>query len=252
LIYLLSDEGRAAIAALRDRKTLLAFDFDGTLAPIERSPDAARLPADSIAIMQRLCAVAPVAIITGRSVADVSLRLGFKPRFVVGNHGSEGLLEMDSKFEQFRSDCRHWRTDLQSLLAADPEFDGVTIEDKGLSLSVHYRNARRSPHVTSPLMATIRTLAPAPRIVSGKFVINLVPEAARNKHDALVHLKAAGGFESALFIGDDETDEDVFRGAPAQWLTVRIDPVPTSAARYCLRSQSEMPALLETLVEIFR
>ena len=249
--YLFGDEGWAALERLAADQALLAFDFDGTLAPIAAQPDAAQLPPASALIMQRLCAVAPVAIITGRSVADVSMRLGFEPHYVIGNHGSEGLPVDPGQLARFHDDCQRWQSALRYRLDTDPILTGAAIEDKGLTLSLHYRHAHLPQQALEHLMTLIQGLTPTPRVVTGKFVVNLLPDGASTKHHAVEHLMATGGFAAALFAGDDETDEDVFRGAPPHWLTVRIEPVPTSAARYFLRSQTEVPALLERLVALY-
>jgi trehalose 6-phosphate phosphatase len=71
------------------REPLLAFDFDGTLAPIVDRPQDARVPEPVAQCLQELGSRCAVAIITGRSVEDVKPRLGFAPQFIVGNHGAE-------------------------------------------------------------------------------------------------------------------------------------------------------------------
>ena len=85
-----SPAGDAALAQFLARRPLLAFDFDGTLAPIVSRPDDARVPDTLAAMLARLAGLAPVAIVTGRQVDDVRPRLGFTPTYVVGNHGAPG------------------------------------------------------------------------------------------------------------------------------------------------------------------
>ena len=84
-----SRTGHAALEALMCQRALLAFDFDGTLAPIVAHADDARVPDALARRLAVLAAAQPLAIITGRSVADVVGRLGFRPWTVVGNHGAE-------------------------------------------------------------------------------------------------------------------------------------------------------------------
>ena len=91
--HLFTTEGEIALQAVMRLRPLLAFDFDGTLAPIVARPDEARV---AEAVSRGLAALArdlPVAIITGRSVADVRPRLGFAPHYVIGNHGAEDPVE---------------------------------------------------------------------------------------------------------------------------------------------------------------
>jgi trehalose 6-phosphate phosphatase len=91
MIYLFSDAGQAALRHFIDASTLFAFDLDGTLAPIVPEPEGILIPKGIWEGLIRLNRMAPVAIITGRGRADARRHLGFKPRFLVGNHGAEGL-----------------------------------------------------------------------------------------------------------------------------------------------------------------
>ena len=87
--HLFSIEGEQALESVMRQRPLLAFDFDGTLAPIVARPDQAHVP-DAVAHgLAELSRALPVAVVTGRSVADVRARLGFQPRWVIGNHGAE-------------------------------------------------------------------------------------------------------------------------------------------------------------------
>ena len=87
--HLFTPQGEAALAAVMRRDPLLAFDFDGTLAPIVDRPGDASVPDNVSRCLAKLARAHPVAIITGRSIADVRARLGFEPHFVIGNHGAE-------------------------------------------------------------------------------------------------------------------------------------------------------------------
>ena len=74
-----SDEGRRRLDEFAAPGLLCAFDFDGTLTPIISHPGDVRLPEDMRARLARLQEHAPVAIVTGRSLADIAPRLGFTP-----------------------------------------------------------------------------------------------------------------------------------------------------------------------------
>ena len=87
--HLFTPRGEAALDDVMRLRPLLAFDFDGTLAPIVDRPDDASVPAEVSRCLAELARLHPVAVITGRRVADVRARLAFKPRFVIGNHGAE-------------------------------------------------------------------------------------------------------------------------------------------------------------------
>jgi trehalose 6-phosphate phosphatase len=262
--HLLSDEGDAALAALvRAGTPLLAFDFDGTLAPIVERPDDARL-ADAVA--QRLAQLAlrwPVAIITGRAVADVSVRLGgFTPHFVVGNHGAEDAAGADGI-----PDPQRWVAALMPLrdaLAAHRALlaaAGVSLEDKGLSIAFHYRQAsdpgRARAAIRAVLAAAMRG-APALRLhtFDGKRVVNTVAAGAPDKAHAVQRLVARSRAHGALFAGDDVNDEPVFAAAPESWVTVRIggaiddDGHAPSLARWTLDGPHQMTLLLDRLLAL--
>ena len=87
--HLLSREGCLALEAVLRAQPLLAFDFDGTLAPIVARPDDAHVAVAVSQRLDRLARLRPLAVVTGRAVGDVARRLGFTPQFIVGNHGAE-------------------------------------------------------------------------------------------------------------------------------------------------------------------
>ncbi len=246
-----SPQGRQQLDAFAVQGLLCAFDFDGTLAPIVERPDEARLPESTRDQLLALRAHAPVAIITGRALADIRARLGFAPDLLVGNHGLEGLPGQRALAAEayHRRVCRQWREQLAQLLAEKYPDPGVQIEDKAHSLSVHYRHVRdpdRAPAVLAPLLAG---LEPPPRLVGGKSVFNLMPAGAGNKGTALEQLIDETDARGALFVGDDVTDEDAFRVTQRPVLTVRIEASEGSAARYFLNDIGEMAQLLQVLRE---
>jgi trehalose 6-phosphate phosphatase len=262
---LLSAEGDAALAALvRAGTPLLAFDFDGTLAPIVAHPDDARLDEAVAGRLARLAAHWPVAIVTGRAVADVRARLGaFVPRYVVGNHGAEDTAAAGAP------DPRRWVKALDPLRAAMHshraliEAAGVGIEDKALSIAFHYRQAaepaRARAAIRAVLAAAMRA-APSMRLhtFDGKRVVNAVAAGAPDKAHAVQRLVAASGAHGALFAGDDINDEPVFAAAPEGWVTVRIgaggadpdDAYAPSLARWTLDGPQQIAPLLDRLIAL--
>ena len=135
---LFSHDGHAGLAALADGRSLLAFDLDGTLAPLVAHPIQARVGGDTAARLRTLATRWPVAVLTGREIADAAQRLGFCPHYLFGNHGAQRPGESPrGKVDEGLDDCR-------ARLAA--QFDtlrtrGIEVEDKGLSLALHYRGA---------------------------------------------------------------------------------------------------------------
>jgi len=247
--YIFSPYGEAAMARFIRRDTLLAFDFDGTLAPIVPLPDAARTPLAISLAMRRLCEIASVAVITGRSVADIRERLDFAPRYIVGNHGAEGLPGLAGTDEP-RPDVEAWIHQIHTARTHLPP--GIVMEDKNRSLSLHYRTAPHREAAKQAIDSLVQTLSPKPRVIGGKCVVNLLPANAADKFDALLALQRHEGAGNALFIGDDETDENVFRRSLPDWLTIRVGHDAPSAAAYCLNSQNEMATLIQRIDGMIR
>jgi trehalose 6-phosphate phosphatase len=223
----------------------LAFDFDGTLAPIVSVRDQARMRARTRELFQRVCQLYPCAVISGRERADVAGRLsGAKVRHVMGNHG----LEPQSQMPSFERLTRAVRPRLERALS---ELPGVDIEDKRFSLAVHYRRSRRKRDAREAIYRAVSSLPHDLRTIPGKFVINVLPARAPHKGDALVHLRELEGADTAIYVGDDATDEDVFElDQPGRLLSIRVGLARSSAAPYYLKNQREMDGLLSRLVRL--
>lgn len=247
--YIFSPHGELALRSFIAHDTLLAFDFDGTLAPIVLQPETASAPTSINQAMSKLCEIATVAIITGRSIKDVRARLGFQPKYIVGNHGAEGLPGTSSPPGTL-PEIAEWEIQLRAAWHGLPA--GIHLENKGHSLSLHYRMATDREAARQSLEQKIQQLVPAARRIGGKCVINLLPRNAADKFDALLALQRTEAAPHALFIGDDETDESVFRQALPQWLTIRVGRKQDSAASYYLNTQSEMAGLIQRIDRLIR
>jgi trehalose 6-phosphate phosphatase len=247
---LLSAAGEAELATLATARSLYAFDFDGTLAPIVASPDRARITAPMSRLLVELARQAPVAVISGRSRSDLRMRLPSDLLHIVGNHGNESEAEFADELEQRRL-VATWRRQLETLLSGAASRE-ILIEDKGLSLSLHYRLAADRDQARSAASKAIEQLTPAPLVIGGKMVINLLPQTARTKLEALQELATREQARRVLFVGDDDTDELVFECAPPEWITVRVAHWNGSRARYFLHQQSNVTVLLDLLLRNLR
>ena len=245
--HLFSNTGQQALQQVLRLRPLMAFDFDGTLAPIVARPDDARV---SSAISHRLRHIAehlPVAIVTGRRVADVADRLGFEPQFIVGSHGAE---DPQAETAQALIEALGGLRARLAARTAQTQAAGVFVEDKAYSIALHFRLARDRAAAESLIEDLLRDLEPDLRAFGGKCVVNVVPRQAPDKGDAVVSLVARTGSQAAVFVGDDLNDEPVFERAPPHWLTVRIGrDDPHSRAEYFLDSHAEMATLLQEVVE---
>jgi trehalose 6-phosphate phosphatase len=94
----------------------------------------------------------------------------------------------------------------------------------------------------------IARLVPPPDIVHGKRVLNLLPPDAPHKGEALQSLLGLSGCARAMYIGDDVTDEDVFRMRMPEVLSIRVGRKRTSAAEMYLKNQTEVARLVRRLV----
>src|SRR2546423_9965738 len=252
MAYLVSESGRARLSEVVTAGVMCIFDFDGTLVPIVSQPDKAHLQLPTLQRLTALRELAPVAVVTGRAVADARARLGFDPDYLVGNHGLEGVPGWNGHTEQYEELCRTWRAQLASRLRQAHVDPGVWVEDKRYSLSVHYRAAQHRVHAERQIEDLLAELRPLPRLFGGKCVYNVVPHDAPDKGSAVLQLLRVSGCESAIYVGDDQTDEDVFRLSAPNVLSVRIGHTSHTSAAFFLDNRSEVGVLLDELIARLR
>ena len=147
--------------------------------------------------------------------------------------------------ESPRRRVAQWKASLELELGALP---GVWVEDKGLSLAVHYRQSPQKAEARRRILAATRNLKQV-RVFGGKQVVNLVLDRAPNKGEALAAERDRLGCNWVLYVGDDENDEDAF-ALDGNIVPVRIGRKQRSHARYYLRTQAEIDKLLELLVRM--
>ncbi len=247
---LLSATSLRALDDLCGARTLFAFDFDGTLAPIVARRAAAAMPATTLRLLRQLGVLAPVAVVSGRRLKDLRARLAPRPAYLIGNHGIENPVATRAALRDAQRLSTTWATALS--VKSDRELRNVDIENKRYSLALHYRTAPDPARARRAVLRAIRALTPAPRIVPGKRVINLLPPDAPDKGRALQQLLRATQFQHMLFIGDDVTDEDVFALRDRRIVSVRVGKSVASRARYYLRAQPEIDVVLRHLVDRLR
>jgi trehalose 6-phosphate phosphatase len=240
---ILARVNEAVLAQVAWSNVLLGFDYDGTLAPIVQDPAAAEMRARTRELLARLTKLYPCVVISGRAQEDVTRRVGTTGvHAVIGNHG----LEPWRRGDLFTARARSWLPALDGLEG----LEGVWVEDKHFSLAIHYRRAPRKKVARAAIMAVAARLEGA-RVIGGKDVVNLVPCGAPHKGMALEAARDRLGCDTALYVGDDETDEDVFGlDDPGRLLTVRVGAKGSSRAAIFLRNQRAIDGLLAQLIAL--
>lgn len=241
--YLFSPSNDDLLEIFAGSNVLLALDYDGTLAPLVREPEQATMRVSTRLLLKRASRLYPCVVISGRGRADASDRLrGIDVCRVVGNHGAEP----SPGGEAIRRCVEQWLPTLKQRLSWR---QGIVIEDKGFSVAVHYRRARQREPARRAILDAAQSLNNV-RITAGKLVVNFVAADARHKGSALEHERAQFACDTAIYVGDDDTDEDVFNLPQAACLSIRVGRKRTSTAPYYLRNQGEIDRLLEALVTL--
>ncbi len=263
--HLLSAWPRVAAQLRGASHILLLADYDGTLTPIVERPELANLSENTRRLLRNLARQRgfTLGIISGRALADLKERVGISGVIYAGNHGLEiegpGISFVNPVAEELRPILRVMHYVLSRALAT---VRGVMVEDKGLSLSVHYRLAeeRRGEDVERIVKEVVggAEAAGQAKITPGKKVYEVRPAVTWDKGKAvklLMKRYGKGGRKSGLvpiFFGDDRTDEDAFKviGNYGAGISVFVgEEGQHSIARYFLKSSDEVAVFLNIMLE---
>ena len=236
----------------------LFLDYDGTLTGIVSSPDKAIIPDKNKRLLSSLSKspFCKVAVISGRSLKNIRRIVGVKGLIYAGNHG----LQIEGPKTAFKINLQvGFKAALnkikKELVRGLSGIKGVLIEDKGLTLSLHFRLVEEGKvplvkkifnKILIPYLAAKRA-----RIVTGKKVYEIRPPAKWDKGKAVLWLlQREKGFNVKrqvipVYIGDDVTDEDAFKALGRKGLTIFVGSRPAlSGARYYLKDTGEVTDLL--------
>lgn len=188
----------------------LFFDLDGTLAELADTPDRARVDAGTLVAVRRLHAAAggALALISGRTVADVDRLVAPLRLPVAGQHGAERR-DAAGMTHCHAGGVRRLAALRPGVLAWAAAFPDLVVEDKGMSLAIHYRQAPRlAGEVRRALDRFLERAGDALRVQEGKMVLELRP-AGKDKGTAILEFMREVPFRgrSPVFVGDDATDE---------------------------------------------
>ena len=243
----------------RANRILALFDYDGTLTPIAPRPQDAILPPET---RQRLTALTNhpryiTGLVSGRSLTDLETLTSIPNRIYAGNHGLEirgpnltfthpGALPARNALAQLHA----------TLTTALSPIPGIIIEDKTLTLTVHYRAAPQSriPQIDAQVTAAANphTESGNLRLTRGKMVIEIRPALPWHKGKAIEKIrKLFPDHPLPIYFGDDQTDEDGFQATQAMGgLAVFIGPPrQTTAALHRLESPQEVSETLQLLLQ---
>ncbi|MFO7536668.1 MAG: trehalose-phosphatase [Chloroflexota bacterium] len=217
----------------------LITDVDGTISRLVNDPDAAEIVPRSrqalVALQERLPLVA---VISGRAAADVARRVGLPGLVYVGNHGLErwenGRISSLADITPYRPALDRAKTAVESLAP-----DGMWVEDKQATLSVHYRQTADPVTVYEQYKPQVAQIAANEglRFFEGRLIFELRPPVEAHKGTAFMALVEEYALDTAVFLGDDVTDVDAMKAAQhlrqagtcyALAIGVRADHTPAS------------------------
>jgi trehalose 6-phosphate phosphatase len=198
-------------AIAKPRLGLIA-DVDGTLSPIVDVPDEARVTPRNLELLAALQAqLTLTAVISGRSAEDVHQRVGLPGLVFIGNHGMEewrdGKVMVSPAAAGYRENLSAVVPEIKRILV-----EGMRLEDKGATLSVHYRQTNNPQQVGKDLMPLMKNVAEhhGLHLTQGRMVFEFRPPVKINKGTAFEGLVKSYRLEAAFYLGDDTTDVAVF------------------------------------------
>lgn len=203
-------------SSFRKAVPLLFLDFDGTLAPIVEHHDDAAISDEMRELVKQLAGKFPLAVVSGRGLADVKKRVALPKIYYAGSHGFEisgpnGFSKDHEEAVKVIPVFEELEPILKNKLSGIP---GVDFERKKFTLAVHYRQVQEERE-NEVLTQVKETLEDYPKVMAagGKKVIEIRPAIDWHKGKAVEFLKKELSREKdpfSVYVGDDVTDEDAF------------------------------------------
>lgn len=188
----------------------LLTDFDGTVSPIVADPLLAELVEGASGALERLAErLAVVAIITGRAPLDARRMAAVPSLLVVGNHGLEWL-EPDADEPVASAAVSAMQDRMRAALAGVPDLEGVVVEDKGVSSTIHYRGAPDPDEARARIETAVGVPGEGIEVRHGRMSVELRPVGLGDKGAAARALVERFDLAGVVVMGDDLTDLDMF------------------------------------------
>lgn len=235
------------------------LDFDGTLTSTVEDPRQVSVSGELVETLRSLASHCVVGVISGRDREDLQSRLGVESLLYAGSHG---LDIAGPGYQKIRPDAEAAIPDVERAEArlrdAVEGISGVLVERKRFSVAVHFRKVRSDVAIQQVKRVVDSVLADTElRKREGSQVLELEPKSDWDKGDAVTWLMETTEVDpdSALvfYIGDDETDEDVFAALAGRAVCIRVaEEVSTSLADYRLDGPGQVAGFLKKLEKNLR
>jgi trehalose 6-phosphate phosphatase len=243
----------------------LFTDIDGTISQIAPSPQEARVSATcrgSLSLLAKHLAL--VAVVSGRPVMEMRRMMGVEGLIYIGNHGMERWLghgvELWPGSEEYPIKISQALDELTELLS----IEGIAIENKGVTASIHYRLCPKPELAREAILAAIARSAAASelRVREGRKIVDIGPPIEADKGIAVLDLVQRYRLTGAIYLGDDLTDVDAFialrrgvKGRPFKGLSIGViaeeaTPQVVSQANFTLNGVADVERFLTWLLEV--
>jgi trehalose 6-phosphate phosphatase len=243
------------------RYLLLLSDFDGTLCRIVPSAEQVRLEKQAKSSLKKIRKLpdTSLGIVSGRSLKEIKGYVGLRKIFYVGNHGFEiEYTDSEGRRRSFihpaarrsRPAVKKIKKELSGLLN---KIKGAKVEDKILTLSLHYRKVK-DKDLNKVKQIFNKTITPYKRsgeiaVTRGKKVFEVRPPVDWHKGKAVLKIKKILNKKNlvTVYLGDDTTDEDVFKILKKKDIGIFVGRKRSSGAYYKIKDTETVAEFLNRL-----